>query len=115
MEVFAQHERYKALCDFEIFKQVTLNEGHTLCWENIQHKNAKGNLSALSFDPDVLYRESTLLEPKPIIEIDSRHEFTQADYARRKGIDPAKVRIWVKRGRLKSRYLPHLGITLVVE
>ena len=115
LATFAKNERYKPLTDFEVFSKVEVGEGDTLCWQNLQYKTAKGNLSPLAFDPDVLYAESQLLAPKPIIEIDARHEFTQADYARRKQISPSKVRTWVRRGQLKSRYVPHLDITLVVE
>jgi len=114
LPIFSENERYKPLLDIETFSKVEVGEGDTLCWQNVQYKTTKGKLSALAFDPDVLFAESQLLEPKPIIEIDTNHEFTQAEYARRNGINPAKVRTWVRRGRLKSRYVPHLDITLVV-
>jgi hypothetical protein len=114
LPIFSENERYKPLLDFETFSKVEVGEGDTLCWQNLQYKTTKGNLSPLAFDPDVLFAKSQLLEPKPIIEIDTNHEFTQAEYARRNGINPAKVRTWVRRGRLKSRYVPHLDITLVV-
>lgn len=114
LQIFAENERYKPLLGFDVFSKVEVGEGDTLCWQNLQHKTAKGKLSPLAFDPDTLFAESQLLAPKPIIEIDTHHEFTQAEYARRNGINPAKVRTWVRRGRLKSRYVPHLDITLVV-
>lgn len=115
LEIFSQNNRYKDLLIPEVFAKVEVGEGDTLCWPNIKFKNSKGILSPIAFDPDVLFSESKKLKPKPIIEIDSRHEFTQAEYARRNGISPSKVRTWVNRGRLKSRYVPHLDLTLVVE
>jgi hypothetical protein len=114
LETFKQNERLKPLLDFREFSQVSISQGSTLTWENIQYKNTRGNLTPISFDPDVLYQESTTVESPPIIEIDSRIEFTQSDYATRNGLSPSKVRTWVKRGKLKSRYVPHLGITLIV-
>ena len=114
ISLFSENERYKPLLNFDTFSKVEIGEGDTLCWQNLQNKNSKGNLSSLAFDPDVLFSESKLLDPKPIIEIDARHEFTQTDYARRNGLSTSKVRTWVRRGRLKSRFVPHLGITLVV-
>ena len=113
-ELFSKNVRYKDLLNHEKFAKVEVGEGHTLCWPNIKFPNSKEVLSPLAFDPDVLFSESKKLKPKPIIEIDSRHEFTQAEYARRNGISASKVRTWVNRGRLKSRYVPHLDLTLVV-
>lgn len=112
--LFQQSERLKVLLDFEKFSQVSINQGDTLVWETIQFKNTRGNLIPIAFDPDVLFEESIIVESPPIIEIDSRREFTQSDYARRNGLSSSKVRTWVKRGKLKSRYVPHLGITLII-
>ena len=114
IEIFKQSERYKSLLDFEVFSQVSVNEGDTLTWENIRFRNTVGNLTPISFDPDILFEESIIVDTSPIIEIDSRREFTQSDYANRNGLSSSKVRTWVKRGKLKSRYVPHLGITLIV-
>jgi hypothetical protein len=114
LELFSKNIRYKDLLNQETFAKVEVGEGDTLCWPNIKFPNTKGVLSPLAFDPDVLFSESKKLKPKPIIEIDARHEFTQAEYARRNGISASKVRTWVNRGRLKSRYVPHLDLTLVV-
>jgi hypothetical protein len=114
LALFQQSERLKVLLDFDEFLQVSVNQGDTLSWENIQFKNTRGNLIPISFDPDVLFEESIVVESPPIIEIDSRREFTQSDYAHRNGLSSSKVRTWVKRGKLKSRYVPHLGITLIV-
>lgn len=55
---FSENERYKPLLDFEVFSKVEVGEGDTLCWQNIQYKTAKGKLSPLAFDPDVLFAES---------------------------------------------------------
>lgn len=112
---FAAHPRWQKLTDFEEFRQVAVGESDTLTWPNLAAPNAKGNMTPVAFDPDVLYAESQPTDAPPVIEIDPRHEFTQADYARRKGLAPSKVRTWVKRGKLKSRYVPHLDLTLVVE
>ena len=114
LDIFKQNERYKSLLDFEVFSQVSVNEGDTLTWENIRFRNTVGNLIPISFDPDVLFEESIIVDSPPIIEIDSRREFTQSDYASRNGLSSSKVRTWVKRGKLKSRYISHLGITLIV-
>lgn len=114
LALFQQSERLKVLLDSEKFLQVSVNQGDTLSWENIQSKNTRGDLIPISFDPDVLFEESVVVESPPIIEIDSRREFTQSDYALRNGLSSSKVRTWVKRGKLKSRYVPHLGITLIV-
>ena len=114
LALFQQSERLKVLLDSEKFLQVSINQGDTLSWENIQSKNTHGDLIPISFDPDVLFEESVVVESPPIIEIDSRREFTQSDYALRNGLSSSKVRTWVKRGKLKSRYVPHLGITLIV-
>ncbi|PWK27121.1 hypothetical protein LV89_01935 [Arcicella aurantiaca] len=114
LDIFRNTERLKPLLDFEKFSQVSINDGDTFSWENIQYVNTKGNLTSISFDPDTLFTESVLAETPPIIEIDSRREFTQSDYANRNGLTASKVRTWVKRGKLKSRYVPHLGITLIV-
>ena len=114
LALFQQSERLKILLNFEEFSQVSVNQGDTLSWGNIKFKNTRGNLTPISFDPDVLFDESVVVESPPIIEIDSRKEFTQSDYALRNGFTSSKVRTWVKRGKLKSRYVPHLGITLIV-
>lgn len=115
LEQFKQSDRYRQLADFEEFSRVEVGAGDTLTWPHLQFKNSKGQQSAIALDPDVLLAESTVTEPPTPIEIDPTHEFTQADYARRKGLSPSKVRTWVKRGKLKSRYVPHLDLTLVVE
>ncbi|MCY7351833.1 MAG: DUF2442 domain-containing protein [Cytophagaceae bacterium] len=112
---FAANARWQKLTDFEEFRQVTVAEGDTLTWPNLQFPNTKGNLTPVAFDPDVLYAESQPVDAPAVIEIDPEHEFTQADYARRNGLAPSKVRTWVRRGKLKSRYVPHLDLTLVVE
>lgn len=114
LDIFNNTERLKPLLDFEQFSQVSINDGDTFSWENIKYVNTKGSLTSISFDPDTLFTESVLVETPPIIEIDSRREFTQSDYANRNGLTASKVRTWVKRGKLKSRYVPHLGITLVI-
>ncbi len=114
LELFSKNDRYQDLLNYENFAKVEVGEGDTLCWPNIKFPNSKGILSTLAFDPDVLFLESKKLKPNPIIEIDARHEFTQAEYARRNGISASKVRTWVNRGRLKSRYVPHLDLTLIV-
>ncbi|MCU0467118.1 MAG: hypothetical protein MUF58_00835 [Arcicella sp.] len=114
LELFSNNERLKLLTNFKEFSQVEVNEGDTLSWKNLQSHNTIGRMLPISFDPDVLFDESMVVESPPIIEIDSRKEFTQSDYALRNGLSPSKVRTWVKRGKLKSRYVPHLGITLVV-
>ena len=114
LTLFQKSERLKVLLDFNEFSQVSINQGDTLSWENIQFQNTRGTLTPISFDPDVLFEESIIVDSPPIIEIDSRREFTQSDYALRNGISSSKVRTWVKRGKLKSRYVPHLGITLIV-
>lgn len=114
IELFKQSKRLKSLLNFDEFSQVIVNQGNTLSWENIRYVNTKGCLTPISFDPDTLFAESVLVETPPIIEIDSRREFTQSDYANRNGLTASKVRTWVKRGKLKSRYVPHLGITLVI-
>lgn len=114
LPIFQNSERLKPLLDFENFSQVSVNEGDTLSWEGLQSKNSQGKLIPIFLDPDVLFKESIVVESPPIIEIDSRKEFTQSDYALRSGLFSSKVRTWVKRGKLKSRYVPHLDITLVV-
>lgn len=114
LPIFHNSERLKPLLDFDNFSQISVNEGDTLSWEGLQSINSQGKPSPISFDPDTLFEESIVVESPPIIEIDSRKEFTQSDYALRNGLSSSKVRTWVKRGKLKSRYVPHLGITLVV-
>lgn len=114
LDQFAASSRWAKLTDFGEFKQAVVGESDTLTWPNVSFPNAKGRSSPVTFDPDVLYAESPPADAPPVIEIDPQHEFTQADYARRKGLAPAKVRTWVKRGKLKSRYVPHLDLTLVV-
>jgi hypothetical protein len=114
LPIFYQSERLKPLLDFENFSQISINEGDTLCWEDIKSKTSQGKFRPIAFDPDMLFESSVIVESPPIIEIDSRKEFTQSDYARRNGLSSSKVRTWIKRGKLKSRYVPHLGITLVI-
>lgn len=114
LPIFHKSERLKPLLDFEKFSQISINEGDTLCWEDIKSKTSQGKFIPIAFDPDMLFESSVVVESPPIIEIDSRKEFTQSDYARRTGLSSSKVRTWVKRGKLKSRYVPHLGITLVI-
>jgi hypothetical protein len=114
LTIFHKSERLKPLLDFEKFSQMSINEGDTLCWEDIKSKTSQGKFITVAFDPDMLFESSVVVESPPIIEIDSRKEFTQSDYARRTGLSSSKVRTWVKRGKLKSRYVPHLGITLVI-
>lgn len=114
LPIFHTSERLKPLLDFEKFSQVSINEGDTLYWDNIKSKTSQGKLIPIAFDPDMLFENSVVVESPPIIEIDSRREFTQSDYARRNGLSSSKVRTWIKRGKLKSRYVPHLGITLVI-
>ena len=114
LPIFHNSERLKPLLDFDNFSQISVNDGDTLSWEGLHSKNSQGKLSPISFDPDMLFEESIVVESPPIIEIDSRKEFTQSDYALRNGLSSSKVRTWVKRGKLKSRYVPHLGITLVI-
>ncbi len=115
LPLFDQYERWKPLTDPERFKEVAIGQGDTLCWPRIQPMNSQGEKQSLAFDPDVLYAESELVEPSPIIQIDSNREFTQAAYARRHHLEPSKVRTWVRRGKLKTRYVPHLDIVLVIE
>ncbi|MDZ7898897.1 MAG: DUF2442 domain-containing protein [Arcicella sp.] len=114
LPIFHQSERLKPLVDFNNFSQVSINEGDTLYWKDIESKTSQGKLIPIAFDPDMLFENSVVVESPPIIEIDSRKEFTQSDYARRNGLTSSKVRTWIKRGKLKSRYVPHLGITLVI-
>ena len=114
LPIFQNSERLKPLLDFDNFSQISVDQGDTLSWEGLPSKNSQGKLSPISFDPDMLFEESIVVESPPIIEIDSRKEFTQSDYALRNGLSSSKVRTWVKRGKLKSRFVPHLGITLVV-
>lgn len=115
LSAFEASDRLRSLMDFSVFSQVSVSESDTLCWQNLLYINTKGKQSYVMFDPDVLYVESQEVNPSPIIEIDTRHEFTQSDYARRKGLSASKVRAWVNRGKIKSRYVPHLDLTLVVE
>jgi hypothetical protein len=96
------------------FKQVQLHEGGTLCWPSIQRKGFEGNYYPVALDPDVLFKESTLLEDRIVI-IDTAREFTQKEYAKRKAVSESVVRNWVSRGTVKTHTIPHLGITLVVE
>ena len=114
LPLFARHERWQPLTDFEQFKSVAVGEGDTLYWPSVQFPNTKGQLSPVSFNPDVLFAESERVE-NPVVEIDTSQEFTQAEYARRKGISPSKVRTWVRRGKLKTRSVPQLGLILVVD
>lgn len=114
LSIFHKSERLRPLLDFENFSQVSINEGDTLHWKDIQSKTSQGKLIPIAFDPDTLFESSVVVESPPIIEIDSRKEFTQSDYARRNGLSSSKVRTWIKRGKLKSRFVPHLGITLVI-
>ena len=114
LPTFYKSERLKPLFDFENFSQVSINEGDTLHWKSIESKTSQGKLIPIAFDPDMLFESSVVVESPPIIEIDSRKEFTQSDSARRNGLSSSKVMTWIKRGKLKSRYVPHLGITLVI-
>ena len=89
------------MLDFDNFSQISVNQGDTLSWEGLSSKKSQGKPSSISFDPDMLFEESIVIESPPIIEIDSRKEFTQSDYALRNGLSSSKVRTWVKRGKLK--------------
>lgn len=57
-------ERFASLKDWEVFKQVSVSPGHTLCWKNLlQHftlPSGKTLSSPLDLDPDVLYEQSQL-------------------------------------------------------
>lgn len=114
LSLFSHYDRWRPLTDPEQFVQVAVGEGDTLYWPNIRVIDSQGQEQPIALDPDVLYAESQLLEPSPVIEIDTRKEVTQAEYARRFKLSPSKVRTLVSRGKLKTRYVPQIGKVLVI-
>lgn len=101
------------------FRQVQLEpsgpyQSGTLAWPSVTRKGYKGKNYPVALDPDVLYQASVPVD-ESIIVIDTTREFTQKEYARRKAVSESVVRNWVRRGRVKTHYIAHLDMTLVVE
>jgi hypothetical protein len=104
---------------WENFQQVQLEpsgpyETGTLAWPSVTRKGYKGKDYPVALDPDVLYQVSVPID-ESVIVIDTAREFTQKEYARRKAVTESVVRNWVKRGKVKTHYIAHLDMTLVVE
>lgn len=101
------------------FRQVQLEpagpyQSGTLAWPSVTRKGYKGKDYPVALDPDVLYQASVPVD-ESIIVIDTTREFTQKEYARRKAVSESVVRNWVRRGKVKTHYIAHLDMTLVVE
>ena len=61
--IIKENERLKPLLDFDIFSQVSINQGNTLCWMNINRVNIHNPslpFIPLAFDPDRLFIESVI-------------------------------------------------------
>ena len=64
IEIFKKNDRLNPLLDFEIFSQVSVNQGNTLFWTNINRVNVRNTslpLIPLAFDPDRLFIESIII------------------------------------------------------
>jgi hypothetical protein len=104
---------------WENFRQVRIEhsgpyESGTLTWPSVVRKGYKGKDYPVALDPDVLYKVSVPAD-ESVIVIDTSREFTQKEYARRKAVSESVVRNWVRRGKVKTHYIAHLDMTLVVE
>ena len=64
IEIFKKNDRLNPLLDFEIFSQVSVNQGNTLSWTNINRPNVHNTFLPfipLAFDPDRLFIESEIV------------------------------------------------------
>ena len=64
IDIFKQNERLKPLLNYDKFSQVSVSQGNTLSWININRLNVHNTslpFIPLAFDPDRLFIESIII------------------------------------------------------